>query len=33
MTPCNWNHQKVAEKVKQGIRAAGGPPIDFNTSS
>ncbi|HET8530804.1 MAG TPA: dihydroxy-acid dehydratase, partial [Methylomirabilota bacterium] len=22
--PCNWNHRKLAEKVMQGIRAAGG---------
>ena len=21
--PCNWNHRKLAEKVMQGIRAAG----------
>ncbi len=33
MTPCNWNHQKLAEKVKEGIRAAGGTPIEFNTIS
>ncbi|HEV8640468.1 MAG TPA: dihydroxy-acid dehydratase [Methylomirabilota bacterium] len=32
-TPCNWNHRKVAEKVKEGIRAAGGTPIEFNTIS
>jgi dihydroxy-acid dehydratase len=33
ITPCNWNHQKLAEKVKEGIRAAGGTPIEFNTIS
>ena len=33
ITPCNWNHQKMAEKVKEGIRAAGGTPIEFNTIS
>ena len=32
-TPCNWNHRKMAEKVKEGIRAAGGTPIEFNTIS
>jgi dihydroxy-acid dehydratase len=31
VTPCNWNHRKMAEKVKEGIRAAGGTPIEFNT--
>jgi len=29
--PCNWNHRKLAEKVMQGIRAAGGTPIEVNT--
>jgi dihydroxy-acid dehydratase len=33
ITPCNWNHKKMAEKVKEGIRAAGGTPIEFNTIS
>src|SRR2546425_5646880 len=33
ITPCNWNHQKLAEKVKEGIRTAGGTPIEFNTIS
>src|SRR5215831_13270105 len=33
ITPCNWNHQKLAEKVKEGIRAAGGTPVEFNTVS
>ena len=31
--PCNWNHPKLAEKVMQGIRAAGGTPIEVNTVS
>jgi dihydroxy-acid dehydratase len=31
ITPCNWNHRFLAEKVKEGIRAAGGTPIEFNT--
>src|SRR4051794_16590361 len=30
-TPCNYNHRFLAEKVKDGIRAAGGTPIEFNT--
>ncbi len=33
LTPCNSNHRKLAEKVKEGIRAAGGTPIEFNTIS
>jgi dihydroxy-acid dehydratase len=33
ITPCNWNHKKLAEKVKEGVRAAGGTPIEFNTIS
>jgi dihydroxy-acid dehydratase len=33
ITPCNWNHRKLAEKVKEGIRVAGGTPIEFNTIS
>jgi len=33
LTPCNSNHRKIAEKVKEGIRAAGGTPIEFNTIS
>lgn len=31
VTPCNYNHRQLAEKVKDGIRAAGGTPIEFNT--
>ncbi|MFQ5929761.1 MAG: dihydroxy-acid dehydratase [Acidobacteriota bacterium] len=33
VTPCNFNHRQLAEKVKAGIRAAGGTPIEFNTIS
>ena len=28
--PCNFNHRELAEKVKEGIRAAGGTPMEFN---
>ena len=31
ITPCNWNHRTLAMKVKEGIRAAGGTPIEFNS--
>ena len=31
ITPCNWNHRALAEKVKEGIRAAGGTPIEFGS--
>jgi dihydroxy-acid dehydratase len=31
--PCNFNHRELAEKVKEGIRAAGGTPIEYNTIS
>ncbi len=30
-TPCNFNHRKLAEKVKEGVRAAGGTPLEFST--
>jgi dihydroxy-acid dehydratase len=33
LTPCNSNHRKLAQKVKEGIRAAGGTPLEFNTVS
>jgi len=33
VTPCNWNHRTLAAKVKEGIRAAGGTPVEFNTVS
>ncbi len=29
--PCNFNHRELAERVKQGVRAAGGTPMEFNT--
>jgi len=29
--PCNFNLRDVAAKVKEGIRAAGGTPFEFNT--
>jgi dihydroxy-acid dehydratase len=29
--PCNYNLRGLAEKVKQGVRAAGGTPMEFNT--
>ena len=29
--PCNYNHRRLSEKVKAGIRAAGGTPMEFNT--
>ncbi len=31
--PCNINHRRLALKVKEGIRAAGGTPMEFNTIS
>jgi dihydroxy-acid dehydratase len=31
ITPCNWNHRTLAMKVKEGIRAAGGTPIEFSS--
>jgi len=29
--PCNYHLRRVAERVKAGIRAAGGTPIEYNT--
>ncbi len=29
--PCNWNHRELAQKVMEGVRAAGGTPIEVNT--
>ena len=29
--PCNFHLRSLAEKVKAGVRAAGGTPIEFNT--
>ncbi len=31
--PCNFNHRDLAVKVKEGIRAAGCTPMEFNTVS
>ncbi len=31
ITPCNFHLRSLAEKVKEGIRAAGGTPIECNT--
>ena len=31
VTPCNYHLRQLAEKVKAGIREAGGTPIEFNT--
>jgi dihydroxy-acid dehydratase len=31
--PCNYNQRRLAEFVKEGVRAAGGTPMEFNTIS
>jgi dihydroxy-acid dehydratase len=31
--PCNYNQRALAQFVKEGIRAAGGTPMEFNTIS
>ena len=31
--PCNFNQRRLAEFVKEGIRTAGGTPMEFNTVS
>ena len=31
VTPCNYHLRELADSVKQGIREAGGTPIEFNT--
>ncbi|MGA2720170.1 MAG: dihydroxy-acid dehydratase [Candidatus Acidiferrales bacterium] len=31
VTPCNFHLRALAEKVKEGVRAAGGTPIEFDT--
>ena len=31
VTPCNFHLRALAERVKEGIRAAGGTPIEFDT--
>jgi dihydroxy-acid dehydratase len=29
--PCNFNHRALAARVKEGVRAAGGTPMELNT--
>ena len=29
--PCNWNHRQLAAHAAEGVRAAGGTPIEVNT--
>ncbi len=29
--PCNFHFRHLAEKIKEGVRAAGGTPMEFNT--
>ena len=31
--PCNFNQRRLAERVKEGVRAAGGTPMELNTVS
>lgn len=31
VTPCSINQRQLAEKVKEGVRAAGGTPVEFNS--
>jgi dihydroxy-acid dehydratase len=31
VTPCSINQRRLAERVKEGIRAAGGTPVEFNS--
>lgn len=31
--PCNFNQRRLADKVKEGVRAAGGTPMEINTVS
>ena len=31
--PCNYHLRRLSQKVKEGIRAAGGTPMEFNTVS
>jgi dihydroxy-acid dehydratase len=31
--PCNYHLRRLAAKVKEGVRAAGGTPLEFNTVS
>jgi dihydroxy-acid dehydratase len=29
--PCNFHLRRLADRVKEGVRAAGGTPMEFNT--
>ena len=31
--PCNYSHRELAERVKEGVKEAGGTPMEFNTIS
>lgn len=31
LMPCNYHLRRLAERVKAGVRAAGGTPVEFNT--
>ena len=31
--PCNFHLRRLAERVKEGVRAAGATPMEFNTIS
>ncbi|HWM14209.1 MAG TPA: dihydroxy-acid dehydratase [Gaiellaceae bacterium] len=31
--PCNFNQRELAQRVKAGVRGAGGTPVEFNTIS
>ena len=31
--PCNFHLRRLGERIKEGIRAAGGTPMEFNTVS
>ena len=31
VTPCNMHLRRLAERVKEGVREAGGTPVEFNT--
>ena len=31
--PCNFHLRRLSAKIKEGIRAAGGTPLEFNTIS
>ncbi len=33
LQPCNFNHRRMAELVKEGVREAGGTPVEFTTIS